>query len=256
MAIVAGAQNLPFYRFFSSEEEHRHTLEACRLGAERLLTALREGAYGNAVRREYIRKLEYYLQDLPEAAAVGNILLSSSQARSLREMFAQDVDILPHPFASDLKRVLENQFALNGFYDLVQRHDEAVNAGNWTRPFPTDAARRFFGVVDENTPRVFEPEVGQGLHRVEQSAPSASAAPKPQPASSTAIQPPPLPAGAPDPEHSRQRQLATAANALWGVFLKGKDLPVAIEGWTQAAHKLGENVGPILDFLRGLGAPL
>jgi hypothetical protein len=30
---------------------------------------------------------------------------------------------------------------------------------------------------------------------------------------------------------------------------------VAIEGWTQAAHKLSENVGPILDFLRGLGPP-
>ena len=30
---------------------------------------------------------------------------------------------------------------------------------------------------------------------------------------------------------------------------------MAIEGWTQAAHKLSENVGPILDFLRGLGPP-
>jgi hypothetical protein len=32
-------------------------------------------------------------------------------------------------------------------------------------------------------------------------------------------------------------------------------LPVAIEGWSRAAHKLGENIGLILDFLRGLGTP-
>ena len=46
---------------------------------------------------------------------------------------------------------------------------------------------------------------------------------------------PPAPIAAPNPEHSRQRQLATAANALWGAFLKGKDLPATIEGWTSGS---------------------
>ncbi len=256
ITIVAGAQNLPIYRFFSSEEEHRHSLERCRVSAERLLESLRDGRYGNAVRREYAERLRYYLDDLPKIAGVGNIMLADDEVRVLHAMFAQDAEALPAPFAAALSRVIANQFALNDFYDVLRRHEQAVNAGNWTQPFPFEAARRFFGAVDENTPRLFEPEVGNGLHRVEQSAPLASSVPKPQPASSSAIQPPPLPAGAPDAEHSRQRQMATAANALWRVFLMGKDLPVAIEGWTQAAHKLGENVGPILDFLRGLGAPL
>ena len=250
MTIVAGAQNLPFYRFFKSEEEHRHSLERCRVSAERLLESLRDGRYGNAVRREYAERLRYYLSDLPKIAGVGNIMLADDEVRVLYAMLAQDADALPPPFAAALSRVIANQFALNDFYDVVRRHEQAVNAGNWTQPFPFEAAKAFFGVVDENTPRIFEPEVGQGLHRVEQLAPSASVAPEQQPASSSAIQPPPLPAGAPDAEHSRQRQMATAANALWRVFLKGKDLPVAIDGWTQAAHKLGEKIGPILDFLR------
>ena len=256
MTIVAGAQNLPFYRFFKSEEEHRHSLERCRVSAERLLESLGDGRYGNAVRREYAERLRHYLNDLPKIAGVGNIMLADDEVRVLYAMFVQDAEALPSPFAAALARVIANQFALNDFYDVVRRHEQSVNAGNWTHPFPFEAAKAFFHLVDENTPRIFEPEVGEGLHRVEQSAPLASSVPTPQPASSSAIQPPPLPAGAPDAEHSRQRQLATAANALWRVFLKGKDLPVAIEGWTQAAHKLGENIGPILDFLRGLGTPL
>jgi hypothetical protein len=150
--------------------------------------------------------------------------------------------------------VIDNQFALNGFYDLVQRHNEAVNAGTWTQPFPSEAAKRFFGVVEENTPQLFEREVGNGLRQFDRAAPQPAPTTE-VPPSSSAIQPPPLPPGTPDAEHSRQRQIATAANALWAVFLKGKDLPTALEGWTQAAHKLGENIGPILDFLRNIGAP-
>ena len=251
VALVAGAQNLPFYPYFSSEEDHRHALEACRLGAERLLKSLRNGRYN--ARAEYCETLEYYLEDLPKAAGLGNALLANDQARILHALFLADADMLPEGFASRLKSVIANQFALNGFYDLVQRHNEAVSAANWTQPFPFEAAKRFFGAVNENTPRLFEREVSEGLRQVERAAPPVASTPDETRPSTNAIQPPPLPPGTPDAEHSRQHQIATAANALWGVFLKGKDLPVAIEGWTQAARKLGENVGPILDFLRGLG---
>lgn len=46
--------------------------------------------------------------------------------------------------------------------------------------------------------------------------------------------------------------MATAANALWEAFLKGRNLPLDQEAWREAAEKLGVNVGPILDFLRAL----
>jgi len=255
VAIVAGAQNLPFYPFFTSEEDHRHSLEACRVGAERLLKSLSEGRFHN-VRPEYAETLAYYVEDLPKTAGTGNILLAYDQVIVLHAMFAQDADQLPAAFTGKLARVIANQFALNGFYDLVQRHEQAVNAANWAQPFPTEVAKRFFGVVEQNTPHFFEPEVAEGVQRVELSMPPVVLAPDERPKPSPALQPPPLPAGAPDTGHSRQRQIATSANALYEVFLKGKDLPLAIEGWTRVAHSLGEHIGPILNFLRGLGTPL
>jgi hypothetical protein len=253
--VVAGAQNLPFYSFFSSEEDHRLTLEACRVTAERLVKDLREGSYGNAVRWEYAKKLGYYLDDLPKRAGVGNILLANDQIIVLRAMLAED-DAVPVPFVADLGRLIAKQAALNGFYDLVRRHEQAVLKGDWSQPFPFEAAKRFVDTVRKNTPGLFEPEVGEGLHRVEEATPSLVAEyrrPLPQEAQAKPVHSSDLPPSATDPEHSRQRQIATAANALWTVFLKGKDLPVAFEGWAQVAHKLGENIGPILHFLRGLG---
>ncbi|HVP99005.1 MAG TPA: hypothetical protein VMS87_07110, partial [Roseiarcus sp.] len=249
VAIVAGAQNLPFYPYFSSEEDHRRALEACRVGSERLLKDLREGRYN--ARPEYAEALEYYLADMPKTAGAGNILLANDQVRILHAMFLADAAMLPEGFASRLKSVIANQFALNAFYDLVRRHNEAVNAGNWTRPFPLNDAKSFFGAVDEQTPRFFEPEVGEGLHRVEESAPPP-APPEPLPASASAIQPPPLPPGTPDAERSHERQMATAANALWEAFLQGQNLPLDKEAWRDAAEKLGTNVKPLIGFLRAL----
>jgi hypothetical protein len=252
VAIVAGAQNLPFYTHFSSEEDHRKALEACRLGGERLLKSLRTGRYN--ARPEYGETLEYYLDDLPKTAGAGNILIANDQAQILHSMFLTDAETLPEGFASRLKSMIANQIALNAFYDLVQRHNEAVNAGNWTRPFPIDAAKDFFGVVDDNTPRFFEREVGQGLRRVEEAAPPPAPAPA-APAAAPAIEPPPLPPGTPDAGRSHERQMATAANALWEAFLQGQNLPVDKDAWREAAEKLGTNVRPILDFLRALDAP-
>jgi hypothetical protein len=252
VAIVAGAQNLPFYRNFRSEEDHRHTLELCRVGGERLLKALRDGRYN--ARPEYGEALEYYLNDLPKTAGAGNILLANSRGRILHSMFLADADALPIGFASGLKDVIANQFALSGFYDLIQRHNEAVNTANWTEPFPIDAARDFYSVVEDNTPRFFEREVGEGLKQVEESGPPPAPA-APEAAPSAAIEPPPLPPGTPDAERSHERQMATAANALYEAFLKGQDLPLDQGAWREAAEKLGANVRPILDFLRALDQP-
>jgi hypothetical protein len=85
VAVVSGAQNLPFYAHFSSEEDHRHALEAARVGGGRLLKALRDGRYN--ARKEYGEALGYYLNDLPKVAGAGNILLANDQARILHAMF-------------------------------------------------------------------------------------------------------------------------------------------------------------------------
>ena len=231
VAVIAGAQNLPDYRNFSSEEDHRRALEACRIGGERLLKALRDGRYN--ARPEYGETLEYYLDDLPKTAGAGNILLANDQVRILHAMFLADAAMLPEGFASRLKSVIANQFALNAFYDLVQRHNEAVNAGNWTQPFPLDAAKEFFGAVEDNTPRWFEPQVEQGLRQVEQAEPPAAAAERRlRPRSSRRRCRPERPTR----RDSWRRQMATAANALWETFLQGRDMPVAQDEWRKAAE--------------------
>ena len=161
-------------------------------------------------------------------------------------MFLADAAMLSEGFASRLKSVIANQFALNAFYDLVQRHNEAVSLGNWAQPFPLGAAKSFFGAVEENTPRWFEPQVEQGLRQVEQAEPPAAL---PEPAPASAIEPP-LPPGTPDAKDSWRRQMATSANALWETFLQGRDLPVDKDEWRRAAESLGAHVRPIIDFLR------
>jgi hypothetical protein len=246
VAAIPGAQNLPFYPHFSSEEDHRRALEACRKGGERLLKALREGRFN--ARREYGEALEYYLDDLPKTAGAGNILLANDQVRILHAMFLADAEMLPEGFASRLKSVIANQFALNAFYDLVARHNAAVNAGNWSRPFPLDAAKGFFGAVEDNTPRWFEPQVEVGLREVEKAEPPAATAS--ETAHSSAIEPPPLPPGTPDARDSWMRQMATAANALWQTFLEGERMPVDKAEWRKAAEELAPHVRPVVEFLR------
>jgi hypothetical protein len=93
VAPVAGAQNLPFYPHFSSEEDHRRALEAASVGGERLLKALRGGRYN--ARPEYGEALEYYLDDLPKTAGAGNILLANDQVRILHAMFSPTPPCFP-----------------------------------------------------------------------------------------------------------------------------------------------------------------
>jgi hypothetical protein len=106
VAVVAGAQNLPFYPHFSSEEDHQRALEACRVGGERLLKVLRDGRYN--ARPEYGEALEFYLDDLPKTAGRGNILLANDQVRILHAMFLADAAVLPEGFASRLKSMIAN----------------------------------------------------------------------------------------------------------------------------------------------------
>ena len=101
----------------------------------------------------------------------------------------------------------------------------------------------------KTTPEMFEPPVAADIGRIDQAEPPPAPA---EPLPADVVGPPPLPAEAPDPTKSRQYQLAAAANALWATFLKGKDPPVAIEGWSKAAQELGQAVAPLLDFLRDL----
>jgi hypothetical protein len=250
ITIAAGPESLPFYPSFNSEQEHRQTLEVCWVGAEKLLKKLQAGRYHN-VRQEYMERLEDYLQNLPKIAAAGNILLAYDEILNLRSDFAADVEILPTPFATDLKRVIENHFALTTFYDIVSRHNEAVASATRSTPYPSEAIEPLNEFVSANTPRLFEPSVSEAQRRLERAGPRDDEPTREASTSqgdSIVVQPPPLPPATPDATRAHQRQTAANTNALWEAFVKG---PAAIEGWWQIAHQLGDLVKPFLDYLRG-----
>ncbi len=250
ITIAAGSESFPFYPFFNSEQEHRQTMEVCRVGAEKLLKKLQNRRYDN-VRPEYRERLEAYLQNLPRTTASGNILLAYDEILNLRSDFAADVKTLPTPFATDLSRVIENQFALNTFYDIVARHNEAIASATRSAPYPSEALGPLNEFISANTPRVFEPNVSEAQRRLERAGPRDN---QPTPAASTpegdswVVQPPPLPPATPDATRAHQRQTAANYNALWEIFVKA---PTAVEGWWHLAQELGNLVKPFLDYLRG-----
>ena len=249
ITIAAGPESFPFYSFFNGEQEHRQTLEVCRVGAEKLLKKLQNRRYDN-VRQEYRERLEDYLQNLPRTTAAGNILLAYDETLDLRSDFAAETDTLPIPFATELRRVIENQFALNTFYDIVARHNEAIALAKRSAPYPSEAVGPLNEFISANTPRLFEPNVFEAQRRLERAGPPDDQ--RTPPAStlegnSSIVQPSPLPPATPDATRAHQRQTAANANALWDSFVKG---PVVIEGGLHLAQELGNLVRPFLEYLR------
>jgi hypothetical protein len=249
ITILAGPQNTPVFPHAGGKEEHEQRLAACRKTVERLLAALRAQRYN--ARRAYLETLEFYLDDLPTAPGDGNLLLADSQARNLRGIFEDDASVLPRDFAEQLNRVLEFHMALRIYYPGVGRFYEDVKSGRLSQPLPKDAVESFTRTVEEHTPEVFEPEVSSGLQEAELSAPIADRAEQSASTEPAPITPRPDPLGELDPVKAHDFGVASSINALYEAFLKGKDLSQAVKGWDELAHKLGENAGPVIAWLRG-----
>lgn len=250
IAIVAGAQNATAFPFPPNAGDHAATLDAARSLIERLLADLKAGRI-NCARPDYRESMERYVGDLPTMAGSGNLILADAEARILRDLFAAEADILSAPFAARLRTILQQHIALRAFYPEVERLYDAVRSGHLERPLPDDAVAAVGLTIKENTPRYFEPEVSEGLKRVEREPPEVALSPDDIAGHGSApIQPPPDPLGELEPRKSRSFSTASAINALWKTFLKGKDIPEALEGWRDVAGKLGENVGPVIDWLK------
>jgi hypothetical protein len=89
----------------SSEKDHRDRLETCRILARDILAALRAQKY--QVRGEYADGLANYESRLPNGPGEGNVLLADAEARTLRELFAAEANVLSFGFAAKLKTLLE-----------------------------------------------------------------------------------------------------------------------------------------------------
>ncbi|RNJ51004.1 toll/interleukin-1 receptor domain-containing protein [Methylocystis hirsuta] len=247
VTVVAGPQNTPVFPFAGSDRDHHDRLDACRKTVERLIADLAAQRFN--ARPDYRITLETYLDELPAAPGSGNLLLADAEARVLRGLFEEDANILARALAERLNRILEFHIALRPFYPGVGRFYDDVRSGALSAPLPRDAIASFVEVVREHTPDIFEQSVSQGIDRVEEDFAPHPAAPAPQLEPGVLV-PRPDPIEAPNPEKVQAFSITSTINAVYGAFLKGKDMGAAIKGWDDVAKKLGEHVEPVIEFLK------
>ncbi len=255
ITIVAGPQNTPVIAFPGDDATHRRWLETGRKLTERLIADLRAGKFHN-VRSDYREGLERYISDLPPDPGAGNFLLADAEARMLHSLFAAEPHILAEPFAARLKIVLENHFALLGFYPEVARYLAAAREGQVTAPLPQEAITGFGKVVLDNTPQAFTPEVSQGLREAEREAPKVELEPEDIRGGPPPVKPPAYPYDEPDPEKSRAYAMMSTFNALYKTVLEvAKNEPSKIVNWIAIEEMLRPFAIKIIELLKTFTPP-
>ena len=250
ITIVAGPQNTPVVEFPGDDATHRRWLETGRKLTERLIADLRTGKFHN-VRSDYREGLERYVSDLPPDPGAGNFLLADAEARMLHSLFAAESHIIAEPFAARLKIILENHFALLGFYPEVARYLAAAREGQVTAPLPQEAIAGFGKVVLDNTPQAFTPEVSQGLREAEREAPKVELEPEDIRGGPPPVKPPAYPYDEPDPEKSRAYAMMSTFNALYKTVLEtAKNEPSKIVNWIAIEEMLRPYAIKIIELLK------
>jgi len=169
----------------------------------------------------------------------------------LHSLFAAEPHILAEPFAARLKIVLENHFALLGFYPEVARYLAAAREGNVTAPLPEEAIAGFGKVVLDNTPQAFTPEVSQGLREAEREAPKVELEPEDIRGGPPPVKPPAYPYDEPDPEKSRAYAMMSTFNALYKTVLEtAKNEPSKIVNWIAIEEMLRPYAIKVIELLK------
>jgi hypothetical protein len=142
-------------------KDHTNRMEVCRALCGDLISELRAGRY--QAREEYVAGLERYLTRLPDRPGDGNILLADAEARTLRNLFGAESNILSVAFSSKLKTYLEQHIGLRVFYPEIAKFYRDVQTGKLEQPLPLDAVEGFVRGVQESTPDVFDPSVAETI---------------------------------------------------------------------------------------------
>jgi hypothetical protein len=242
--------NWPIFPSLSSAGDHVNRLDACRALGKDLVSDLQSKRY--QAREEYEDGLERYLERLPDKPGSGNILLADAEARTLRNLFAAESEILSVAFSSKLKTFLEQHIGLRVFYPDIAKFYRDVQTGRLERSLSLDAVEGFVREVQENTPEIFDPSVAA---TIEGSADDAEQPfytfrrPHDDEIKSPLPAPPKDPLGDLDPKSSFEFTFAGAANGVWRAFLQGEKINKAIEGWRQASINLQPHISEILHWL-------
>jgi hypothetical protein len=164
IALVESFSNIPAFPNATSDRHHADRLDACRVLAGDLVSDLSSQKF--QARSEYSEVLRRYEVRLPYGPNSGNILLADAEARTLRNLFAAEADILSVPLASKLKTFLEQHMGLRVFYPEITHFYRDVQSGRIDLPLPLDAVEAFVREIKANTPNVFDASVTSALREV------------------------------------------------------------------------------------------
>lgn len=231
-------------------ENHDRSLDICLVRAEQLIDASSKPDFQG--RRDYRDALEAYLKWLPSKRAPGNMLLADGEARVLGKLFKADEAILPVGFATRLAVFLEDHIGLRAFYPEVEQHYIFVQTGRLVKPLERDVVSGIACAVRSNSPEVFNETVAPIIDETARPVPSADP-PLPEdapPSDLSQPKPPKDPISDVDPSLSREFTFASAANRIWEILMRGKDLPDALAGWQKAYDDFKPHIGALIEWLK------
>jgi Leucine-rich repeat (LRR) protein len=255
IALTVSSANVPIFPLQRSIRDHANRLDVCRRLCEDLVGDLKERKF--QVRDQYGESLKHYAARLPSAPDDGNILLADAEARTIRNLFSAEADVLSIAFASKLKTFLEQHIGLRVFYPEVASFYRDVQSGRIDDPLPLDAVDGVLNGVRDNTPEVFDPSVheamDESLRPISESV--GSTVVEIVPGESSLPLPPKDPLGEVSPQKANDFTFAGAANNLWKAFLEGDRIYKAVEGWRKAGDALRPHMSEIVNWLyRFLGS--
>lgn len=230
--------------------DHERLLAACRARADQLRDQLTSRKF--QVRSDYAELLAEYLQWLPAEPGSGNILLADGEARILNKLFAAEQDELPVAFSGRLSTLLEDHQGLRPYYPELERHYRSIATGRLATPLPHDAVEGIRRTIHEHSPEVFDDTVAPVMDETARPVPSVGTplpedVPPPDP-----NRPKPLrdPIADVDPAASRGYTFASAANRIFKILKRGKDVGDGVKGWNEAYAAFKENIPHLLQWLR------
>jgi hypothetical protein len=246
IAVVRDTASRPILPYATSERTHALRLEACKVMCQDLILRLKSQTW--QVRTDYKSELENYIRWLPGEDDAGNLLLADGAARTIRHIFFDEREYLPTPFSAALKTFLEQHIALRAFYPEVEEFYRSVRSGRIDAPLPLDAVKDVMGVIDAQTPAIFDESVSKTVREAtsfDPQIPQRDAA-----ASEDLISPPVDPLGELAPAKANDFQTAGWVNSLWKIFKAGAIVNTSVEAWSKAVHALVGPVTIILNWLR------
>jgi hypothetical protein len=202
--------------------------------------------------KKYGECLQSYVEEIPSGTDDGNIFLADAMARTLRNLFAAEADILDSAFSSELQTFLECHFGVRPYYPELGEFYASVMDGMLVAPLDLDTVNELIASIVSHTPSQFDSSVSDVLNKEESSAPpvvrEADAGPRRR--SNATPEPPRDPLGNFSRQLSRDQLLARTVNGMWRTFLKGRDIVPEVEQWRRAYESMEPHVAVILDYLR------